>query len=333
MTKEHFSRLFPKTQGIHVEIIKGLENIADRYSDPVITIGNFDGLHIGHQKILRTAVGYARKSSGVSVAITFDPHPMRVLAPERGVKLMTSFDEKSRLIAKMGIDVLLCIDFNDAFSNLKPDEFVRDILINKLGAIHVVVGHNYRFGKGKKGTTDFLRRKGKKYGFKVNIIRNVRKFGSIVSSSRIRSLLLRGRVCEASSLLGRAYHIEGSVISGAGRGAKMLDTPTANLTTPNELVPKDGVYVVKVMVIGKIYDGVANIGRNPTFGENELSYEVHLFDYEGNLLGRHLKIYFIDRLRDERVFHTAEELKVQIAKDIETAKYILQKHKRVNIDL
>jgi len=316
-----------------LKIIRGIENFRESLKDPVVTIGNFDGVHIGHQKIFRKVVESASGRGGTAVAITFDPHPVRLIAPERGVRMLTPFREKARLISRMGIDVLLCIDFNTEFARLKPDEFIKCVLVDTIGAVHVIVGHNYRFGRGKKGTTDLLRRRGRKYGFQVNIVRNVRKFNSVVSSSRLRSLILRGRVCEASYLLGRSYHIEGDVISGAGRGARILETPTANLTTPNELVPKDGVYVVKVKMGRKVYDGVANIGRNPTFGNNELSYETHLFGYRGNLLGKHLRIYFIDRLRDERVFSNAEELKAQIAKDIETARFILSRHKRINIDL
>lgn len=316
-----------------MKIIKGLENVKGAFRNAVVTIGNFDGVHVGHQKIFRKVVENAGKIKGTSITITFEPHPVRLIAPEKGVRMLTPFYEKARLIGRMGVDILLCIDFNTKFSGLNPDEFIREVLVDKLRAVHVIVGHNYRFGKGKKGTTDLLRRRGKKYGFKVSIVRNVRMFNSVVSSSRLRSLLLRGRVCEASSMLGRSYHIEGDVVSGAGRGAKVLDTPTANLSTPNELVPKDGVYVVKVKMRNKIYDGVANIGRNPTFGNNELSYETHLFGYDGNLLGKHLRIYFIDRLRDEREFKSAEELRMQIAKDIETAKFILTKHKGINIDL
>jgi riboflavin kinase/FMN adenylyltransferase len=316
-----------------LKIIRGIENIKGIIKRPVVTIGNFDGVHVGHQKIFRRVIENAQEIEGTSVAITFEPHPIRLISPEKGVKMLTPFEEKARLIGKTGIDLLLCIDFNTEFASLKPDDFIEEVLVKRLGAVHVIVGHKYRFGKGKRGTTELLRRRGKKFGFKVNIVRNARMFNSVVSSSRLRSLLLRGRVCESSSLLGRSYHIEGDVVSGAGRGARVLDTPTANLSTPNELVPKDGVYVVKVKMDNKIYDGVANIGRNPTFGNNELSYETHLFGYTGNLLGKHLRMYFVDRLRDEREFRDAEELKMQIAKDIETAKFILTRHKRINIDL
>lgn len=318
-----------------MRIIRELHGKFD-YPNPVVTIGNFDGVHIGHQKIFKKVVEKARKINGTPIAITFDPHPVRVLAPERGLKILTTFEDKANLISSEGIKVLICIGFSKEFAKTDPDDFVRDILVNKLGVKWVIVGHNYAFGKGKKGTTALLRRRGKKYGFDVSVVRYAKVYDDIVSSSRVRSLLLRGRVCEASRMLGRAYHIGGMVIKGAGRGASLLHTPTANITTPNELVPKEGVYAVKVSIgnrqeaIGKrkeceIYDGVANIGKNPTFGDVPMSYEVHIFNFDKNLLGEKIKIHFIDRIRDEKKFSGISELEENIRKDIEKAKQILAK--------
>lgn len=320
-----------------MRIIRGLPNRLD-YPNPVVTIGNFDGVHIGHQKIFKKVIEKAKEIHGTPMAITFDPHPVRVLAPERGLKILTTFEDKANLISGTGIKVLICIGFSKEFAKTDPDEFIKDILVNKLAVKHVIVGHNYAFGKGKKGTTSLLRRRGKKYGFGVSVVRYAKVYDDIVSSSRIRSLLLRGRVCEASKMLGRAYHIEGTVIKGAGRGTSLLHTPTANITTPNELVPKEGVYAVKVSIgnrqeaIGKrreceVYDGVANIGKNPTFGDIPMSYEVHLFDFNKNLLGQQIKIHFIDRIRDEKKFSGIGELQEQIKKDIQKAKEILSKRK------
>ncbi len=318
-----------------MRIIRELHGKFD-YPNPVVTIGNFDGVHIGHQKIFKKVVEKARKINGTPIAITFDPHPVRVLAPERGLKILTTFEDKANLISSEGIKVLICIGFSKEFAKTDPDDFIRDILVNKLGVKWVIVGHNYAFGKGKKGTTALLRRRGKKYGFDVSVVRYAKVYDDIVSSSRVRSLLLRGRVCEASRMLGRAYHIGGMVIKGAGRGASLLHTPTANITTPNELVPKEGVYAVKVSIgnrqeaIGRrkeceIYDGVANIGKNPTFGDVPMSYEVHIFNFDKNLLGEKIKIHFIDRIRDEKKFSGISELEENIRKDIEKAKQILAK--------
>jgi riboflavin kinase/FMN adenylyltransferase len=187
----------------------------------------------------------------------------------------------------------------------------------------VIVGHNYAFGKGKRGTTELLRKQGKKYGFGVKVVRNASLEGNVVSSSRVRSLLGWGRVCEAADYLGRPYSIEGTVIRGEGRGAKLLDTPTANISTPNELVPKEGVYAVRVELGGKTLDGVCNIGTNPTFGNAEPSYEVHIFDLKKNLRGERLKIFFVKRLREEIRFPDVDALHAQIEADIAHAKEVL----------
>ncbi len=306
------------------------------HPNPVVTIGNFDGVHLGHQKIFKRVVEKAKEINGTPMAITFEPHPVRVLAPERGLKMLTTFEDKVKLISSNGIKVLICISFSKEFARTDPDDFIKNMLIDKIGAEWVIVGHNYAFGKGKKGTTALLRRRGKKYGFGVSVVRYAKVYDDIVSSSRVRSLLLRGRVCEASKMLGKAYHIEGTVIKGAGRGLTLLHTPTANIATPNELVPKEGVYAVKVSIgnrqeaIGKrkeceIYDGVANIGKNPTFGDVPMSYEVHIFDFSRDLLGEKIKIHFIDRIRDEKKFSGISELEEHIKKDMEKAKQILAK--------
>ncbi|NOZ25407.1 MAG: bifunctional riboflavin kinase/FAD synthetase [Nitrospirae bacterium] len=307
-------------------VIKGLHALDRKFRDPVVTIGNFDGVHLGHQKIFRKVIEAAR-DGGTSMVLTFDPHPLKVIAPDRRLKLLTPIDEKIRLIEMTGMEVLLCIRFDREFARMDPEDFVKGILVERIGVKHVIVGHNYRFGRGKKGTTDLLRRRGRKYGFRVNVVRNRRISGYPVSSSRIRQLLLWGRVCEAATLLGRPYSIHGRVIRGAGRGAGILGIPTANIETPNELAPREGVYAVKVKIDGRVYDGVANIGKNPTFGGVELSYEAHLFDFNGDLLGRDIRLFFIDRIRGERTFPGPDALKREIVKDIETARLILKEHR------
>ncbi len=346
-----------------MEIIKELQTKLD-YPNPVVTIGNFDGVHIGHQKIFNRVVEKAHELNGTAVAITFYPHPVRVLAPDKGLKILTTFEDKIRLIASTGIKVIICINFTKEFSRIDSEDFIRNILVEKIGAKWVTVGHNYAFGKGKKGTTSLLRRKGKKYGFGVSVVRYAKVYDDIVSSSRVRSLLLRGRVCETLKMLGRAYHIEGAVIKGAGRGDYLLNTPTANITTPNELVPKEGVYAVKISIgrrqeaidfvsvarvpclltkqgqrtrAAEVHNGIANIGKNPTFatafGNIQMSYEVHIFDFNKNLLGQEIRIHFIDRIRDEKKFSGIGELKEQIKKDIQKAKEILSKRKATLIYL
>jgi riboflavin kinase/FMN adenylyltransferase len=308
-------------------IIRGLENLKEKYRNVVLTIGNFDGVHIGHQKIFRNVVQRAKAIKGTPLAITFDPHPLKVIAPERGVRLLTPFPEKARLMELFGIEVLLCIHFDREFANTKPDDFIRDVVVDKIGAKEVIVGHSYAFGKGKKGSTSLLRRRSRKDGFTFRVIRNARLYGEKVSSSRIRSLLARGRVCESSWLLGRPYMIGGKVVRGAGRGGSLLNVPTANIETSSELVPKEGVYAVKVGLEGNSFDGAANIGRNPTFGGQRMSYEVHILDFSGNILGRELRVHFIDRIRDEKAFPDFRVLHEHILRDIGRAKEILRTKK------
>jgi len=314
-----------------MEIISDLTKLLV-YKNPVVTIGNFDGVHLGHQKIFKQVVAKAEETGGTSIAITFHPHPVRVLAPERGLKMINTQEDKRILIERMGINSLICISFNRDFAHTNPDAFIQNILVDMIGAKWVIVGHSYSFGKGKRGTTAMLRVKGRKYGFKTHVVRYATVHDDVVSSSRIRSLVLRGRVCEASSMLGRAYHISGTVIKGAGRGGTLLNTPTANISTPNELIPREGVYAVRVSFKspdfrGCLYDGVANIGSNPTFCETAMSYEVHIFDFDKNLIGENLRIHFIERIREEKKFASAQELKDHIDNDIRQAKSILSSRK------
>jgi riboflavin kinase/FMN adenylyltransferase len=305
-------------------ILQGLDGIRERHRGAVITIGNFDGVHAGHQKI----IDHVRKASGdmgaKALAITFEPHPVKVLVPERGLMTLTPPDDKARLLLHYGVDYVLFINFTREFANLMPEDFIEDVLVERLGARAVVVGHRYAFGKGKRGTTGLLRRRGKKHGFAVRVVRNAHLYGDAVSSSRIRSLITQGRVTRAAELLRRPYSIHGTVIEGAGRGARLLDTPTANISTPNELVPKKGVYAVRATLGGRLLEGVANIGENPTFGHSRMSYEVHLFDFGGDLRGEELRLHFIKRIRGEKTFPNPDALKEQINADIGQAKEILK---------
>jgi riboflavin kinase/FMN adenylyltransferase len=313
-----------------LKIIRGLEALNNNYPHTILTIGNFDGVHLGHQKILLEVSKRAEEIKGTSMAMTFEPHPMKVLAPDREIRILTPFDEKAKLIADLRIDVLLCINFNRAFANLLPDEFIRDVLVKKIHVKEVVVGSNYTFGKNKKGTVDLLRRRGKKYGFRVKVMRHARINSDIVSSSKIRSLLSKGAVSEVSTFFGRAYSIEGRVIKGKGRGRKLLNIPTANITTPVEIAPKEGVYAVRVGFNNSVLEGVANIGKNPTFGNADVSYEVHLFNFSRDILGKVIRIYFIHRVRGERQFPDPSSLEKQIRNDIEyTQKILNTKHPKL----
>jgi len=308
-----------------MKIIRGLDNLGRSFKNTVITLGNFDGVHIGHRRIFDRVRLKTLAAGGVSAVVTFDPHPVSVISPEREFKILTPLKIKAELIASTGMDVLVCIDFNSGFSAIKAEDFIGDILVKKLSASHVIVGHNYRFGRGKKGTTEFLRRQAKKYGFGFSVVRNVKLGGSAVSSSRIRVLLARGDVREANALLGRPYFVEGTVVSGAGRGKKLLGVATANLSNPEELIPAAGVYAVRARLGKTLFDGVCNVGRCPTFGEKRLTCEVHLFDFNRMIVGETLRVYFVEKLRQERKFPGAAELGRQIAADTAAALAALSK--------
>jgi riboflavin kinase/FMN adenylyltransferase len=280
-------------------------------------------MHIGHKKILSMVTKRATEIKGTSMLMTFDPHPMKVIAPERNMRLLITPVEKERLIDSMGIDVLLYVNFTQEFSRMLPEQFIEEILVGKIKVKEIIVGSNYAFGKNKKGTVDLLRRSGEKFGFSVRAVRNAEIHSQVVSSSSIRSLLQKGAVREVSKFLGRVYSIEGTVIRGKGRGQKILHVPTANITTPVEIAPREGVYAVRVGLSGAMYDGVANIGKNPTFGNSQVSYEVHILDFSGDLLGENIRIYFIERIRGERTFPNATSLENQIRDDIRVAREIL----------
>ena len=306
-----------------MKIIRGLSDIAKfTLKDPVVTLGNFDGVHVGHQAIFKQVVAHALSKGGTSVAFTFEPHPLKVLSPLRSPRLLATFREKMEQIEASGMDAVICARFTPEFASQNPDDFVKNILVDTLHVVDLFVGHDYAFGKDRRGDIPFLRDAGQRHGFGVHVIGPVKVEGIVVSSTKIRQLVMDGEVCLASKLLGRPYSIEGTVIRGKSRG-RDLGFPTANITTPNELPPKEGVYAVSVLVEGHEYKAAANIGSNPTFDEAETSFEAHILDFDGDLYGKFLKIKFIKRVRDEVRFKSVEELTEQIAKDVERVRSVL----------
>ena len=306
-----------------MKIVRGLGELKKApLANPVVTLGNFDGVHLGHQAIFKQVVARALELDGTSVAFTFEPHPLKVLSPLRSPRLLSTFREKMEQIEASGMDAVICARFTPEFASQNPEDFVRDVLVGGVGVRDLFVGHDYAFGKDRKGDIAFLRDAGARHGFGLHVIGPVKVEGIIVSSTKIRSLIMDGEVCLASKLLGRPYSIEGTVIPGHSRG-RGIGFPTANITTPNELPPREGVYAVTILVEGREYRGAANIGKNPTFGDLALSYEVHIFDFDKDLYGRHLKMAFVKRVRDEVKFKSVEELKKQIAKDVERVRAIL----------
>ena len=284
-----------------------------------LTIGNFDGVHIGHRELLRRTVTRARENGLMAVALTFHPHPIRYFTPKARFYEITSPEEKATRMEEMGIDALVVESFTGEIGGMGPEEFARTVIRGRLSARFVTVGYDFTFGRNRTGSPAMLSRIGREAGFAVDIVQPLVRGGAIVSSSRIRELLLGGRVREAEELLCAPYKVSGTVVTGAARGRK-LGFPTANVQFTQELLPLPGVYVVDVAAGGILRRGVANVGFNPTFGENSLGVEVHLIDFRGDLYGQELAVYFRDRIRDERKFKSVDELVRQIQKDVEFAR-------------
>ena len=305
-----------------MRIIRDLQELSAPLPGAVVTIGNFDGVHLGHREIFRRVVALARESKGTSVVFTFVPHPLKVLSPERAPRLINTYAEKERLIEASCIDVLISQPFTVETSSISASRFVEEILVGRIGVRHLIVGYDYAFGRGREGNVDFLRDKGKEYGFAVHVLSPVAHEGEIYSSTRIRQLLAAGDVVGVVPLLGRHFTLEGTVIHGANRGSG-LGFPTANLDTDKELLPRPGVYAVKVKRGESVLDGVVNIGYNPTFCAERLSLEVHILDFAGDVYGETLRLYFVGRLRDEKRFPSPQALVEAIGEDVRQARQLL----------
>ena len=292
------------------------------YPKPVLALGNFDGVHLGHQNIFRHVVSKAEEIGGTPMAFTFDCHPLKVLAPEKAPLALTTNAQKSGLIGALGIRVGLWIPFTEKFACQKPLAFIRDVLKERIGIHELVVGYDFRFGHCRTGNAALLQQQAAPHDYEVTVIPPVKLGDIVVSSTTIRALLQEGRVEEAARLLGRDYVLSGSVVEGFQRGAT-LGFPTANVQSDQEIVPREGVYAVSVEWKGQRIPGVANVGHNPTFGNESLSVEVHLLDFEENLYGVRLDVAFVSCIREERKFGSIDELKTQIASDVKVARRIL----------
>jgi riboflavin kinase / FMN adenylyltransferase len=307
-----------------MEIIIGIEQLKRPLNNPVVTLGNFDGVHLGHQSIFRKVKEEARRIKGEAVVITFEPHPLKVLSPQAFPPLLTPFRKKMMLIEKSGIETVLCIEFTPSFSQISPFDFIKNILIDKVKAKKVVVGYNYHFGRNQRGDVEILKQVCKRFQVDVEVMEPLRIGSTTVSSSKIRELIKEGEVEEASKLLGRNYPVIGKVVQGARRG-QTLGFPTANLEISEDLHPKKGVYAVEVLWNQQLLNGLANVGMNPTFlspqgkEEKSVSIEVYILNFHQNLYGEEIQISFKKRIRDETRFNSPAELIEQIKKDVEWA--------------
>ena len=290
--------------------------IKDKHKKIVVGLGNFDGLHIGHQKLISDLVALAKKVGGTPAVFTFHPHPLTILNPEKSPPLLLSQEAKQKLFAKLGVKVLLQIPFNLDFAGLSPEDFVKSVLHEELGACGVVIGYNYTFGQYGRGTPALLEELSAIYGFELRVIPPIALEGQPVSSTLIRGLLASGEVTEAAKYLGYYPFVEGEVVTGEQRG-RNLGFPTANLDIDKILlVPANGVYLAKVHIEGESYFGVANIGIKPTFSNNNRNIEVHLLDFYKDLYGIKIKVSFTRRLRKEKKFASPSELVKQIERDV-----------------
>lgn len=305
-----------------MDIIRFLEQQTPPLGPSVVTLGNFDGVHLGHRALFRHLLKKARQLHCRSIVYTFDPHPLKFLAPEKAPLLLNTPAEKQRLIAASHVDLLIEASFTRQLAELSPEQFVDQVLIERLQVQALVIGYDYAFGRGRRGDAAFLQDYGAKKGFAVDVLQPVGADGVPYSSTRIRQLLADGDVSGVIALLGRNYNLEGRVVPGEQRGRE-LGFPTANLVTDKEQLPAPGVYAVKVRYEQQEYAGVVNLGRRPTFGAGEPTIEVHLLDFTGRLYDEKLRVYFVKRLRAEQKFASGQQLAEAIAADVLRARQLL----------
>jgi riboflavin kinase/FMN adenylyltransferase len=306
-----------------MRIINNLNEISITFKNPVVTIGNFDGVHIGHRALFNQVIEKAKSIEGTSVIITFEPHPLRVLNSNKRFPLITLYEQKVELISATGVDILICIPFTREFAETPARTFVKEILFDRIGMKAIVVGQDYSFGRKREGDISLLKEMAETHGFEVIISGWIELEGGRISSTEIRNLVREGRVDEAKRLLGRHYQVRGTVAHGRDRGARLLGFPTANLTLRDELCPKTGVYAVTVEHDNTLYKGVANIGYSPTFQEGRFGVEVHIFDFDKTIYDQPIRLNFVRRLREEKKFSGPESLAAQIAQDVEKARELL----------
>jgi riboflavin kinase/FMN adenylyltransferase len=307
-----------------MQVIFNLNELTEPLTNPVLTIGNFDGVHKGHLALFDKVKERARAIGGQSVVMTFEPHPLKIMRPADGPRLITHTGQKLELIEKAGIDIIVCVSFDRDFATIPARDFITEILVRKIGIKEIVVGYDYTFGHNRGGDINLLREMGKSLSFIVHIVGPIEIDHILVSSTSIRRMIQEGRLAEAKVLLGRDFEVQGTVVKGHDRGGRLLGFPTANLNPHGELLPKRGVYAAKLLIDDVLYNGVTNVGYNPTFGDTGLTVETHVLDYSGDLVGKTIKVRFIQRLRDEKTFESLEELSGQIARDVAQAKEVFR---------
>ena len=294
-----------------------------------ITVGTFDGVHLGHQKIITHLVKKAKQKNCGTLLLTFDPHPRKVVQPSNAPMLLQTIEERSEILSKLGLEIIFVQPFTKAFSKLNAEEYVKDILVNQLNVEHLLVGYNHRFGKNRTANIFDLKKLGKKYKFSVSEIQAHIVNKITVSSTKIRHAINNGNIKYANSLLGHTYKLKGIVMKGRQNGKK-IGFPTANvkINEREKILPKNGVYAVKVNYNEMTNLAMMNIGTNPTFSGNYISNEVHLINWDGNLYKKEIEFFFIERIRDEKKFNSIQDLSIQLQND---KNYVLKKFKNLNL--
>jgi riboflavin kinase/FMN adenylyltransferase len=313
-----------------MNVFHHIEEVPAGFGPTLVSVGNFDGVHQAHTRVLAEIADRARRRAAKSVAVTFEPHPMRILRPDSGLKLLTPTPEKIRLLQQTGVDAVLLLPFTRDLSLMPPHDFVRYVLCNELKAAEVHEGYNFHFGHKAAGDVKLLTELGRKLGFEVIVYPEMRVWGEPVSSTRIRQLVQEGHMERARALLGRVFSIRSTPGRGRGYGAKYT-VPTINLSRYEELVPRDGVYITRTRVGEECFDSVTNIGNRPTFGAESFAIETHLLDFHPLELTAEteIEIFFLSRLRDEIKFNSVDELRNQIARDIRKTRRYFALIKRV----
>jgi riboflavin kinase / FMN adenylyltransferase len=304
-----------------MKLFRSLGEVPAGFGPSAVTIGNFDGLHAAHRRILRRVVAVAAERGLRPSVLTFHPHPASVVAPERAPRLMTTPEQRARLMESEGIEQVLILPFTAEFSELSPEEFVERVIVERLGAKAVLVGHNFHFGRGQAGNVERLKQLGERFGFETEVVPAVRCRGLVVSSSELRRLIGEGDVTVAWRLLERPYSVEGAVVSGRGIGSKQT-VPTLNVATDSQVIPATGVYVTRTCdsADGRQWRSVTNVGYRPTFGASEqLTIETFLLDRLDGAPPSRIRVDFLYRLREERAFPSPEALKAQILRDVARA--------------
>jgi riboflavin kinase / FMN adenylyltransferase len=309
-----------------MQLVQSIEAIQAPFKRAVITIGNFDGVHIGHQALFYEVIEQAHSVDGTSVAMTFEPHPLRVLKKTSTPPLITLLEQKAELIERSGIEVLICIPFTLEFAAVTARAFIEGILVRKVGMHAIIVGEDYAFGKNREGNIALLQSLAPRLGYEVivtSLIRTIQGIPQRISSTAVRELVQAGKMQQACKMLGRYFELRGKVVPGRNRGGKLLGFPTANLAIEDALCPRTGIYAVTVESRDGHHLGVANIGYSPTFDDRQFTVEVYIMDFNRDIYGEKIRVSFVKRIRDEMKFADIGQLKGQIQLDIEEATRIL----------